>query len=128
MKHGEPKACQDYGCKNDEQPPARALTLWLGKRLRGPARSHRNVDRNPIEHRAHRDAENANHEGSAAEKLQQIMRWSLRGLDLLELEFVRPRDDRPPDELIQQNNHGDHRTQAPKNRPRVAVARRGFKE
>src|SRR5690348_11397425 len=128
MKHGEPKACQDYGCKNDEQPPARALALWDGKRLRGPARSYRNVDRNPIEHRANRDTENPNHEGSAAEKLQPIMRWSLSGLDLLELEFVSPRDDRPPYQLIQQNNHRDHRSQAPKNRAGVAMARRGFKE
>src|SRR5689334_2645427 len=127
MKHGEPKACQDYGRKNDEQPPARALAFWDGKRLRGPARSHRNVDRNPIEHRAHRDTENADHERSAAQKLQPIMRWSLSCLDLLELEFVRPRDDRPPYQLIKQNNHRDHRSQAPKNRPRVAMARRGFK-
>jgi len=48
--------------------------------------------------------------------------------DLFELEFVRPNDDGPPYELIEENDDRDHRRDAPENRAGVAMARRRLKK
>jgi hypothetical protein len=50
------------------------------------------------------------------------------GLDLLELEFIGPGDDRPPDQLIEQHDYGNHGRQAPQNGARITVARSGLEE
>ena len=55
------------------------------------------------------------------------MRGGFGGFDLLELEFIRPNDDRPPDKLIEKDDDGDHRGETPENGARVAMARRGLK-
>ena len=52
--------------------------------------------------------------------------WRSRRLDLLELELFRPRDHRPPDQLIHQDNRGDHEPQAPQDRARVACVSSGL--
>ena len=45
---------------------------------------------------------------------------------LLDLEFLRPRDHRTPDKLVEQHNDGDHGGHAPENRLRVAGASGGL--
>src|SRR5712664_4333416 len=48
--------------------------------------------------------------------------------DLLKLELVRPNDDGPPNKLIEENDDGNHRGDAPENRTGVAMARRRLKK
>jgi hypothetical protein len=47
---------------------------------------------------------------------------------LFELELVRPHDDRPPNQLIEKNDDGNHRGDSPQNRARIAMARRRLKK
>src|ERR1700730_17424982 len=48
--------------------------------------------------------------------------WSIRTFYLLDLEFFCPGDDRTPDELVEQYDHGNHGGDTPKNRARVTGA------
>ena len=47
---------------------------------------------------------------------------------LLELEFIGPDDYRAPDELVEQNDHTDHRGETPEDSARVAVTGGGLQE
>src|SRR5579862_7474222 len=55
----------------------------------------------------------------------QVEHPGVRGvgaLDLLDFEFLGPRDDRTPEELIEENDDGDHGGHAPKDGARVSGA------
>src|ERR1700730_11726619 len=52
--------------------------------------------------------------------------WSIRTFYLLDLELFCPGDDRTPDELVEQYDHGNHGSDAPKNGARVARAGSGL--
>ena len=51
----------------------------------------------PIDDRTHGEPVQSDDEGSAAQKTEQIVSGRFRSLDLLELEFIRPGDNRAPD-------------------------------
>ncbi len=76
-----------------------------------------------IEAFARRADEQAAHQRQNPRASQQIKNsrvLGLRAFHLLELEFIRPGNDRSPDELVHGHDHADHRDQAPDNRARVA--------
>src|SRR5207302_1629078 len=103
----------------------------LHKRLRDarPAgiRTDGDADGNGPE-RAKDEAIQAEDDGSAADKIEQSGLCGAGTFDLFELELVRPNDDGPPNELIEENDDGDHGGEAPENRTGVAIARRRLKK
>jgi len=74
------------------------------------------------------EAIQAEDDGSATDEIEQSGLRDAGTFNLLELELVRPNDDGPPNELIEENDDGDHRGDAPENRARVAMARRRLKK
>ena len=61
-----------------------------------------------------------------AQRIKDGRGGALRALHLLELELVRPGDDRAPDELIGGDDDGDHHGETPDHGAGIAVAGRGL--
>src|ERR1700676_3663982 len=55
----------------------------------------------------------------ASQEIEYSRVRNLRACNLFELEFLRPGDHRPPDELIHGHDYADHHQQAPDNGPRI---------
>ncbi len=61
-----------------------------------------------------------------SQDVQERRGGNISALHLLELELARPGDGWPPDELVDQKNHGNHGGEAPEHRPCVSVVGRGL--
>ena len=126
--NGEAQA-DHYTCgEQTADPAAQAVLLGSGKSFRGATGAESEAKSQPMEDRLKDQAVQTEDHGSAADEMEQCGLRGAGAFDLLKLELVRPNDDRPPNELIEENDDGDHGGEAPKNRTRVAVARGGLEE
>src|SRR5260370_1548455 len=128
-ENGESQTDQNACGEQIADPAAQeAVLLRSGKRFRGAGSAESEGESEPVENGLKDEAIQTEDDRSAADEIEQS---GLRGagtFDLFELEFVRPNDDGPPNELIEENDDGDHRGDAPQNRARVAMARRRLKK
>jgi hypothetical protein len=104
------------------------VLLRSGERFRGAAGAESKSQSEPVEKGQKEKAIKTNENGSATDDMEQTGLRGAGAFNLLEFEFIRPDDDGPPDELIEQDDDGDHRGNAPENRARVAMAGRGLQE
>src|SRR5437879_12801685 len=100
MENGETQANQDSAGEQISNPPAQLILFWSGKSFRGAAGAKSKSQSEPVEYRLNEKPVQAQHNRSAPNEIQQS---GLRGpgtFHLFELEFVRPRNDGPPHQLI----------------------------
>ena len=129
VKYGEAQTDENHGRKNDEQAERRVpWRFGTENASSSTARADGKLDGDPVDDRAHGKTIEANDKRCAPDETEQVVRGGLRAFDLLEFEFIRPGDDRPPDQLIEKNDDGDHGGESPKNRARIAVARGGLQK
>ncbi len=94
--------------------------------MRGAAGQDGEGEGQPVEQRTKDGTIGAHGQGGAAEEAEHVVLRCLSAFDLFKFEFVRPVDDRTPQELVEKDNDGDHCGEAPENGTRVAIARGGL--
>src|ERR1700687_4026821 len=115
-----------HACGEQIADPAadEAVLLRDGKSLRGAAGTESEGKSEPVKDGLKDEAVQTQDDRSAADKIEQSGLCGAGTFDLFELELVRPNDDGPPNELIEENDDGDHGGGAPENRAGVAMAAR----
>src|SRR5216684_2123950 len=128
VKNGKAQTGQNTRGEQITDPAAQAVLFRGGKIFNDAATTESESESEPVEDGLKEEAIQTEDDGSAADKMEQS---GLRGagtFDLLKLELVRPNDDGPPNELIEENDDGNHRGDAPENCAGVAMARRRLKK
>src|SRR6266852_2072172 len=122
VKNGQSQSGQKGAGEQVGDPAAQAMLFWTGNSFRGAAGAQSKEQSEPVEEGPKNEAIDSNDEGSAADEMAQS---SLRGVGtfhLLKFELIRPSDDGPPDQLIEEDDDRDHGGETPENRASVAAA------
>src|SRR5229473_4417489 len=128
VENGKAQTDQNTCGEQIANPAAQEVLFRGGKSFGGAAGAKSEGKREPVKNGLNDEAVQAQDDGSAADEIEQSRLRSAGTFNLFELEFVRPNDDGPPYELIEKNDDGDHRGDAPKNRARVAMTRGRLKK
>src|SRR5579864_7277302 len=84
------------------------------------------MEQEALTERAHCLFSNLGKTTRVADQVEHPGAGSVAALDLLHLELFRPRNNGTPDELVEQNNDGNHGGDAPEDGSCVARAGRGL--
>src|SRR5260370_29333681 len=128
MKNGEPQSNEHASGEQVADPAAHAVLLRSRESFHRASRAKSESTAEPVEDGLNEKAVQTQDNGSPAKKINQRVLLNAGALNLFELELVSPNDDRPPNNLIEKNDDGEHTGEAPQNRAGVAVARGGLQE
>src|SRR6266436_1432776 len=128
VKNGEPQSNEHASGEQVADPAAHAVLLRSRESFHGASRAKSESTAEPVEDGLNEKVVQTQDNGSPAKKINQRVLLNAGALNLFELELVSPNDDRPPNELIEKHDDGDHSGDAPQNRPRIPVAGRRLKK
>src|SRR5260370_2028155 len=128
MKNGEPQSNEHASGEQVADAAGQAVLLRSRESCHRASRAKSESPAEAVEDGLNEKAVQTQDNGSPAKKINHRVLLNAGALNLFELELVSPNDDRPPNELIEKHDDGDHTGDAPQNRAGVAVARGGLQE
>src|SRR5712664_1746097 len=128
VENRKPQTDQNTCGKQIADPAAQLVLFRSGKSFRGAAGAENECESEPVEDGLNYKTIQAEDDGSAADEIEKSGLRSAGTFHLFEFKLVRPNDDGAPNELIEENDDGNHGGDTPENRARVAMARRRLKK
>src|SRR5260370_3519109 len=128
VENRKPQTDQNTCGKQIADPAAQLVLFRSGKSFRGAAGAANVSESEPVEDGLNYKPLQAEHDPSAADAHEKRALRSAGAFHPFDCKHVRPNDDGAPNELIEENDYGNHGGDTPENRARVAMARRRLKK